>query len=261
MDQHLKSSEDRRNQRSKPVYKPDFGSLLLLEPPDDFRQLSVMPEWDDICSTEEPFLRPNLIKGKYADVDMYLDIQFRLLREDFFNPLRTGLLAYRSQIEKKDKRIRVDNIRLYFDVKIKDDPTQANRYNLEFSTKGFQRMNWEGSKRLLFGSLLLLSADGFDSFISFTVVDRKPEQLSRGQIKVQFEGKALPPKAVRTNFVMAESSVFFEAYRSVLIALQRISPAHFPLQNYLLCQDVSPRLPDYFADFPNVIISNTPFFL
>ena len=132
--------------------------MTHLKPPDDFRELSVMPEWEDVCTDAEPFLRPNLIKGSYPDVDTYLDIQFRLLREDFLNPLREGLVAYRCKMEKQPKQqIRVDNIRLYYDVKIKDDDNPASgNYTLEFSTKGFQRVNWEGSKRLLFGSLLSL---------------------------------------------------------------------------------------------------------
>ena len=228
--------------------------LSLLKPPDDFRELSVMPQWEDVCTDAEPFLRPNLIKGSYPDVDTYLDIQFRLLREDFLNPLREGLVAYRTKIEKQqNQHIRVDNIRLYYDVKIRDDDNPAiDSYTLEFSTKGFQRVNWEGSKRLLFGSLLLLSANNFNSFMLFTVVDRKPEQLSRGRIKAKFEGESLPAYAKKTNLVMAESSVFFEAYRSVLIALQRISPAHFPMENYILCRNVLPDEPEYLKRVPKV---------
>jgi hypothetical protein len=86
----------------------------------------------------------------------------------------------------------------------------------------------------------------------FTVVDRKPEQLSRGRIKAKFEGESLPTYAKKTNLVMAESSVFFEAYRSVLIALQRISPAHFPMEDYILCRNVVPTKPDYLNRIPNV---------
>ncbi|EFX83237.1 hypothetical protein DAPPUDRAFT_301907 [Daphnia pulex] len=229
--------------------------MIHLKPPDDFRQLSVMPECEDVCADIEPFLRPNLIKGSYPNVDTYLDIQFRLLREDFLNPLREGLVAYRTKAEKQqNQHIRVDNIRLYYDVKISDDenPGQQQLYTLQFSTKGFQRVNWEGSKRLIYGSLLLLSADNFSSFMLFTVVDRKPEQLSRGRIKAKFEGESLPTYAKKTNLVMAESSVFFEAYRSVLIALQRISPAHFPMEDYILCRNVLPTEPDYLKRIPNV---------
>ena len=54
-----------------------------------------------------------------------------------------------------------------------------------------QRVNWEGSKHLNYGSLLLLLADNFNSFMLFTVVERKPKQLSRGLIKTKFQGKSL----------------------------------------------------------------------
>lgn len=217
-----------------------------------------MPNWEDVCVESDPFLRPNIVNGSYQDVDTYLDVQFRLLREDFFSPLREGLLAYRTLLAKNQKRFRVDNIRLYFDVKVKDDDSQANVYVLEFSTQALGRINWEGSKRLLFGSLLLLSADGFNSFLLFTVVDRKPDQLLRGRVKVKLEGKSsLPSYAMTRNLVMVESSVFFEAYRSVLIALQRISPAHFPMEDYILCRNVLPAEPDYLKDVLDVSHSSS----
>jgi hypothetical protein len=254
-EQHSKAIKSMSNENHSQTIRLHRQELMThLKPPDDFRELSVMPQWEDVCTDAEPFLRPNLIKGSYPDVDTYLDIQFRLLREDFLNPLREGLVAYRSKMEKQPKQqIRVDNIRLYYDVKIKDDDNPASgNYTLEFSTKGFQRVNWEGSKRLLFGSLLLLSVDNFNSFMLFTVVDRKPEQLSRGRIKAKFEGEFLPTDAKKKNFVMAESSVFFEAYRSVLIALQRISPARFPMEEYILCRNVFPTEPEYLKRAPNV---------
>ncbi|KAI9551691.1 hypothetical protein GHT06_022027 [Daphnia sinensis] len=258
-EQHSKEKLYQGNQ--KQVNRMQRQELLsLLKPPDDFRQLSVMPEWDDVCNDAQPFLRPNVIKGSYPDVDTYLDIQFRLLREDFFNPLREGIVAFRTKIGKQQKQhIRVDNIRLYYDVKIKDDDVQSdNVYVLEFSTKGFERVNWEGSKRLLFGSLLLLSANNFDSFMLFTVVDRKPDQLSRGRFRAKFEGEILPSYAKKSNLVMAESSVFFEAYRSVLIALQRISPSHFPMEDYILCRNTAPAEPEYLRSIPNPIYDLTP---
>lgn len=193
-----------------------------------------------------PFLRPNVIKGNYPDVDTYLDVQFRLLREDFFSPLRDGLLSYRKKIEGKHKRgLRIDNIRLYEDVQILDQDTKTNSFTLKFSIKGMQKVNWEGSKRLLFGSLLLLSDDGFNSFFLFTVSDRKPEQLAQGKVKANFEGVSLPSFVKNKKLVMAESSVFFEAYRSVLQALQKISPDHFPMKEYILGHDFTPVPPKY----------------
>ncbi|EFX65333.1 hypothetical protein DAPPUDRAFT_117365 [Daphnia pulex] len=42
---------------------------------------SVIPECEYVCADTGPFLRPNIIKGSYPDVDTYLDIQFRILQD------------------------------------------------------------------------------------------------------------------------------------------------------------------------------------
>lgn len=68
--------------------------LYLKNPPEDFKTLKVTPQKHELRSEENPFLRPNIIKGKYPSSDVYLDVQFRLLREDFMNPLRSGIHEY-----------------------------------------------------------------------------------------------------------------------------------------------------------------------
>lgn len=53
--------------------------------------MNVYPGPGDILSNEKVFLRPNIIRGAYVSVEHYLDVQFRLLREDFISPLREGI--------------------------------------------------------------------------------------------------------------------------------------------------------------------------
>lgn len=65
-----------------------------LQPPENFRDLNVVPTKLDLFDTQ-PFLRPNIVEGSYNDVEHYLDVQFRLLREDCFGPLRDGLSKYK----------------------------------------------------------------------------------------------------------------------------------------------------------------------
>ena len=55
-------------------------------PPEDFRKMSVIPQAADLRPYSKPFLRENVVDGKYLDQDHYLDVQFRLLREDFILP-------------------------------------------------------------------------------------------------------------------------------------------------------------------------------
>ncbi len=203
-----------------------------------------MPNWEDICLDVEPFLRPNIVVGRYPNVGTYLDIHFRLLREDFFKPLRIGMLAYKSQSNRKNSQ-RPDNIRLYHQVKILEYDMNRDSYTLQFSTKSFKKIKWENTKRFLIGSLLLLSSDNFTSFFLFTVTERNPLQLTDGKIKAKFEGRKLPERMRKQTYIMAESTVFFECYRSVLTALQRISPTNFPLEDYVLGRKNTPEKPKY----------------
>ncbi|XP_057379532.1 NFX1-type zinc finger-containing protein 1-like [Daphnia carinata] len=235
------NKEERRTRREKYLEE-----LIQQDPPNDFRTLNVMPNWEDVCMDFEPFLRPNIVKGKYPDIATYLDIQFRLLREDFFNPLRVGLLAYKSQTDKKFSRIRnPDNIRLYYEVQILEYHMHEECYTIQFSNAGLRRIVWEHSKRFLYGSLLCLSSDNFKSFHLFTVLDRNPKLLEEGKIKVKFEGGTLSAALKKQKFVMVESTVFSESYRSTLTALQRISPTNFPFEDYILGRNTSPVVPDY----------------
>ena len=65
------------------------------EPPNNFREIEILPQPEEIKNShEKPFLRPNLKKGSYRDWNHYLDVQFRLLREDFMGPLREEIHNY-----------------------------------------------------------------------------------------------------------------------------------------------------------------------
>jgi len=61
-----------------------------LDPPNDFTEMSIVPTFADIITDQKSFLRKNITNGAYRNVHHYLDVQFRLLREDYLSPLREG---------------------------------------------------------------------------------------------------------------------------------------------------------------------------
>lgn len=67
-----------------------FKNVEYSEPPNDFTEMSIVPSFIDILSDQSPFLRKNITNGAYQSVHHYLDVQFRLLREDYLQPLREG---------------------------------------------------------------------------------------------------------------------------------------------------------------------------
>lgn len=73
--------------------------------PKDIHQISVFPTLDDMRMSS-PDLRPNIVKGAYKDVEDYLDIQFRLFREDFVRPLREGIQEYSLMAKLENRKSR-----------------------------------------------------------------------------------------------------------------------------------------------------------
>ena len=224
-----------------------------LKPPQNFRELSVIPSAADLlCS--RPFLRKNITDRRFNDLDHYLDVQFRLLKEDFVIPLRDGIKQLTkdkdlSEPTKSNTR-RANDVSVYHGVKVLYPV--CNRKGRVFKIKFNQshskvrRIKWERSKRLKFGSLLCLSSDDFNTLVFASVENRDSEGLSEGELEVRFEDT----EAAEVNrfiqsketFVMVESDAYFESYRHVLEGLKEINPGEFPFQRYIVecCQDIGP---------------------
>ena len=227
-----------------------------LKPPQNFRELSVIPSAADLlCS--RPFLRKNITDRRFNDLDHYLDVQFRLLKEDFVMPLRDGIKQLTKDKDllepTKSSTRQANDVSVYHGVTVLYPV--CNRKGRVFKIKFNQshskvrRVKWERSKRLKFGSLLCLSSDDFSTLVFAFVENRNPEGLSDGELEVRFENT----EAAEVNrfiqsketFVMVESDAYFESYRHVLEGLKEINPGEFPFQRYIVecCQDIGP--PEY----------------
>nr|XP_009860073.1 NFX1-type zinc finger-containing protein 1 isoform X1 [Ciona intestinalis] len=195
-----RNAEAQRAQEEKKVNRHEQRRVELNEmhqcaPPNNFREISVFPTKEDITTREDPFVRTNLVNRAYTGPDHYLDVQFRLLREDFVRPLREGIenfVTLCTSGSKRDRSKRLDNVKAYQDVRI-DYPVPSNRgihYYIHFSTESLQRIRWENTKRFLFGNLICLSDDHFkEHFMFATVADRDPKKLAVGYLMVEFVQK------------------------------------------------------------------------
>ena len=150
----------------------------------DFRTISLFPSVEELQPHFRPFLKANLTKGKYESLDEYIEVQFRLFREDLVAPLRNGirdfLREYRESTNGKTlnefrAKKRITDIRVYYDVRLQSPYCEDDGgllYRIRFSLDGLQRVRWANSKRLMYGSLLCLSSDGFQTVRFATVYNR-----------------------------------------------------------------------------------------
>ena len=207
-----------------PKSKADCNPTDVVEnPPELYTEISILPDPEEINSSAwKPFLRPNKTSGAYTNWDHYLDVQFRLLREDFIGALRNGICQHRDGLTGR----KLSDVRVYENAQVLEPVCLFSGigFQIRFSVAKLSRVNWEHSRRLIFGSLLCLSTDDFDTVIFATVVKREPKLLREGLVTIKFEGAIggfeIDPSI---RFTMVESTAYFEAYRHVLEGLQQIS--------------------------------------
>ncbi|KAG9356145.1 hypothetical protein JZ751_000989 [Albula glossodonta] len=231
--------------------RSDSYSLLLGDQDEtgveSFRRMSVFPTYSDFHANERPFLRPNKVGETFRDSETYLDTHFRLLREDFLKPLRDGI-SHLLQFDGKDlRRGRFDDIRMYFSTRILFPvcTPKGILYQVQFHVKSLKMVNWESSKRLLYGALVCLSVDGFESMVFATVANRDVKQLKEGITTLSFTEESrlkLADVSPNDSFLMVETMAFFEAYRHVLEGLKEMSARDLPMQRYIVSceEDISP---------------------
>ena len=261
MRDHVEKDVRDRVQR---VENPDRPQIQPVgPPPNDFREMSIFPDVQfDIHSKDKPYLRPNIKEGGFDDTQHYLDIQFRLLREDFIQPLRNGIKDYLQFQSEAGGNRKLNDIRVYYDVSVLNAVCTHTgiQYRVHFDVSRLKNLKWKYSKRLIYGSLVCLSNDDFNTLYIGTVADRKPENLEEGYLQVRFETNHDAVRRIRPDerFLMVETSAYFEAYRYVLDALQNMDEADVPFQENIIHCRLDVNVPRYLltADEPRYNIQH-----
>ncbi|XP_063384335.1 NFX1-type zinc finger-containing protein 1-like [Cydia fagiglandana] len=212
-----------------------------------FKNLNIFPTKADLLGNTALNIQPNIINGAYPSVEHYLDVQFKLLREDCFGPLREGISKY---MENPNKR-RHENIRVYPKVRIIRTYISNNKVGHLVDIAWTDRINhglfdskkYVYSKRLMFGSLLLFTSDNFETILCATVLDSGLNLLSDGCIAVSFHNP-VSKTIFEQQFLMVESEVFFEPYHRVLKVMQE-SMDDLPMKKYIVDVQTQTQPPAY----------------
>ncbi|XP_064610398.1 NFX1-type zinc finger-containing protein 1-like [Liolophura sinensis] len=206
-------------------------------PPDDFREVSICPTFEDIHTNAKTYLRRNKESGAYDDHNHYLDVQFRLLREDYVRPLREGIAEYLRNVKVNRPDFKLSDMRLYRGVQIICPMCTSDgiAYRIQFDNTKLRQVRWQASKRLIYGSLLCLSPDNFQTLLFATVINRDLKDLVDGFVDIRFLDHFTFDEHTGDRYVVAETTAYFEAYRHVLQGLQELD--NVPFQRYIVsCQ-------------------------
>ncbi|XP_068092743.1 NFX1-type zinc finger-containing protein 1-like [Hyperolius riggenbachi] len=234
------------------ILKSDNFSCNMENPTEDFRQLSIFPTHEDIYLSQNPLIRPNIVDGSYANAKSYLDTHYRLLREDFVRPLRDGILQLVTLNNEDLIKAKFDDINVYLNTHI-STPMCIKKgivHEVKFNKEHFKHVTWETSRRLLYGSLVCLSQDNFNTMLFATVADRDVDDLNKGIIVLMFTDESrqkLAEYSLDDTFLMVEATVYFVAYRHVLEGLREMAEDEIPFQNYIVHCHTTLSPPSYLS--------------
>lgn len=222
------------------------------KPPENFRNLPIFPRREDIFPEQRPFLRKIIKDGKYEDLERYLDVQFRLFREDCIAQLRSGVQEYIQERTAGNYNIRrLESARIYHNVRIlfRETSLDGILHVLQLDEKTYENIDWNNTKRLLHGSLVCLSFDHFETFMFASIMRADADVLSvRGlfKVKVNLTGIELHDRMMGRLCTMIESMALFEAYRHGLEKLKSIRAGKLAFEKFFIRCETEIGKTDYF---------------
>jgi hypothetical protein len=206
-----------RHPRYDQLSEEEQKELHAMDAPNDYREIAIIPSARELLSKEDVFLRPNIVRGSYNSPNHYLDVQFRLLREDFVRPLKEGVqdfMKHRFDYLAGKKRLPIGSIRIYPDTQIVSGELVRDEfvYKVQLPEHAYKRIKWDKSKRLLPGSLLVFTPDFFENAFFAIISGRNIDDLSKGLLSMTWEGRQ-PVWDRDDDYLMVECEVYFESYR------------------------------------------------
>ena len=236
----------------------------------NYKDQSVYPsESDCLTISEKPCYFKHIIKGPYPSLDVYLNNMFNLLKEDYMIGIRESFQALKQEKTKKEGNFNLkifDNAYLYNNVSIKDVTFgETGIFLTIFLTPIFKskskKINWKSTKRMNYGSLLIICDEKLDKML-FSTVYEKPEgnqmnidfkKYGNLQISIKTLGIIENSDLVNTikefnknQLLVIESRTYFEAYQHFLKRIQNIKPDEFPFKDLIIKSKIEDLgVPDY----------------
>jgi len=173
-------------------------------------------------------------------------------------------------------------VKIYYRVQLKPGlsfQTSSPSYTLKLERNNYlKNIKWDRSKRLLNGSLLLLTQDDFSTIFFATVCRRDIRDLTTsGTFCIVWEGSK-PQFQAEAYFTMLECDIFFETYRYVqdkysgatcdllscsglecffsrhtLHALTLLNTGNFPMEKYIVEASSEETSPPYLRAIENTL--------
>ncbi|OAD02352.1 hypothetical protein MUCCIDRAFT_143979 [Mucor lusitanicus CBS 277.49] len=255
-----------------------------------FRNQDIVPDFEQIVACDElkdpeewesrgwrdpfPDVPINRVKAPYDTVDQYLYTHFELMRQDFLIPLQKAVRGYKEVFNyaksQEDVGVAMEQVsqqkpyRLYEHVHLNAIVFGSRQplYRISFRLPYYANVKWPQSKRLMPGSLVLLSKDHFVKDLKIATIVNRGDEPMHGRNRYEFLvdiylerdddeqplGFGDPSLTEDDMYVMIEATDgYFEAYRHVLKVFKNVQPNELPFSDYLVKLSNEVLVPHYAA--------------
>lgn len=176
----------------------------LLNPPPNLIRSNTIPSKDRSTVSEYgqiPGVPVMKVYGEYDSVDQYLHTQYELMRYDCLIPMQMAIASYKLICNPPNSSETADaanyaqlhesldrNFRLYENVKVESVVFSFHHvvYRISFRLPYGVSVKWEASKRLIPGSLVMLSKDGFENDIKIACVSHRDDRPMTGRNRFEY---------------------------------------------------------------------------
>nr|POF22193.1 helicase required for rnai-mediated heterochromatin assembly 1 [Quercus suber] len=217
----------------------------------------------DPSSADLVELVPNKPEGAWDSKEAYLSAQYELAREEAVRPIREAVSRVRS-LPNGDEDALHGAVGVYEKAHIcaMTYSTRGIAIKITFSlARSKKKIIWEQSKRLISGSLVVLTPKD-DMFKTTAIVATVASRSLAGVLKDPPEIDLFTARAEELEidpakeWVMIEDrSSYFEAGRHTLLALQKMMQESFPLQEHLVRAETHVPPPKYLQTQPILDLS------
>ena len=233
-------------ERTKEIKKKKAENKQFVEESTDYgspyKEMDILPSKSEITKPDHTKLRKLMVTGEYPSAEVYLDIHFKLLREDMIRPMRQGIQNFLNDRNVRKELYMYEYVRI---VEMYCEQRQGLLYRITFTTCNVRdptKIKWDRVQRLKFGTLLCILTYGannqpsFDNPIWAVVAHRDEKELTDySRISIRFQEGFKPEFEFNKDYFIVESrQVYYEAYFHTLTVLKEMTPETIPMKEILL---------------------------
>ncbi len=207
-----------------------------------WEDLPLVPSGKELLMEGAATLQPVRTRGSYDSFEQYMDVYYRLFREDCFSALKKGIQSLLNG------NLNLRDMNVYHRVTLAGLQLAKHGSGLALALEIVPLRpvkNWASSPNLKFGNLLCLSVSGsFCDPIWATVSNKDVDLLSKKHIIIvelctesndmSDSDAIIQLRHGSGKIIMAESPTYYRAYQPVMRALQKMEPEHFPFMKQLV---------------------------